>query len=365
MRDYRPSTRLLSREDVANIEEVSQPVSTSSLMQFLSLVAALAGGAFLLSSVRKITLSDVLDAIKEEPRRLLDGVEAAIGSVSSSPPSVATPGKMPAYIPSEVRMRSVRLSPEELAPAAAVQSSGVTVGSFGRGGISESLDKRIREKATEYGLNPDDMVKIIAVESGGNPNAISSTGAVGLGQFTARTAKAMGLKNRFDPEANLDATMRLAVANKRSLLASKLPAEIASDPVFLYLSHQIGSGGAATVARAYLSSPDTLISTLPSDTQYSISVNIGGNASTVGQYIEANRRALNVSYVPRATASLQLTQPKTTTGIPEKKASAITSDILTSSATAQALIPQSQPKTALKKPQDIVQTSTGHLVAIH
>jgi hypothetical protein len=363
MRDFRPSTRLLSKADVANIEEVSQPLKTSSLMQFLSLVAAIAGGAFLLYSVRKIKLSDILASIKGESKPLLDEIEPVISSAQT--PTIKG-NREQSYVPSKVRMRNVRLSSEEVAAASQVESSGVTVGSFGRGGISESLESRIREKAKQYGLNPEDMLRIIAVESGGNPNAISSTGAVGLGQFTARTAKAMGLRNRFDPEENLDATMRLAVENKKYLINKGVDSKYANDPVFLYLSHQIGSANTLNVIRAYDSDSNYKISYLPADTQYAISVNIGGKAETVGQYIDANRKALKTSYAPassviaKSTTQPALVSNNPTTPAPSEKTQASTA---ASSKPASSRLPAST--SVQKKPQDIVQTSTGHLVAIH
>jgi hypothetical protein len=47
------------------------------------------------------------------------------------------------------------------------------------------------------------------MESGGNPNAVSSTGAAGLFQLTKGTAKGYGLEevDRYDPDKNIDAGM--------------------------------------------------------------------------------------------------------------------------------------------------------------
>jgi soluble lytic murein transglycosylase-like protein len=55
------------------------------------------------------------------------------------------------------------------------------------------IESLIRAKALEYGVDPDIAVKIAIVESGGNPNAVSSTGAIGIFQFTGDTANRMGL----------------------------------------------------------------------------------------------------------------------------------------------------------------------------
>jgi soluble lytic murein transglycosylase-like protein len=37
------------------------------------------------------------------------------------------------------------------------------------------------------------MLKIAAIESGGNPNAISATGAIGVFQFTGQTGTGVGI----------------------------------------------------------------------------------------------------------------------------------------------------------------------------
>jgi hypothetical protein len=146
----------------------------------------------------------------------------------------------------------------------------------------------IRE-ATAAGLDPEMMLKIASLESGGNPHAISSTGAVGVYQFTSGTASDFGLSNRFDMVANVSAAMKLT---KRSLTSLKKAGihKAASNELYVYLSHQIGAQGAKEVLSA---SRRTLISSLSSSTKRSIRVNIGGNSKTVGQYLDANQDALN------------------------------------------------------------------------
>jgi len=62
--------------------------------------------------------------------------------------------------------------------------------------------------AMRYSIDPAMFQGLIQSESGWNPNAVSRTGATGLGQFTKGTAKMYGLADRFDPAANLDAAAR-------------------------------------------------------------------------------------------------------------------------------------------------------------
>jgi len=73
------------------------------------------------------------------------------------------------------------------------------------------------------GVSSDYMNKLVNIESNGNPNAVSPTGATGLGQMTKGTWKdmvgkygdSMGItdKDRTDPEANIKMTAKLAQEN--------------------------------------------------------------------------------------------------------------------------------------------------------
>ena len=60
-----------------------------------------------------------------------------------------------------------------------------------------------RQKALKYGLDPNLFVRQIQAESSFNPNAVSSAGAIGLGQIMPDTAKELGI-NPEDPDQNLD-----------------------------------------------------------------------------------------------------------------------------------------------------------------
>lgn len=66
------------------------------------------------------------------------------------------------------------------------------------------------DAAERYGINPALFAGLIQSESSFNPNAVSSTGASGIAQFTKRTAAAYGLRpqERFNANASLDAASR-------------------------------------------------------------------------------------------------------------------------------------------------------------
>ena len=145
-----------------------------------------------------------------------------------------------------------------------------------------SIEALIRAKAAEYGVDPDIAVKIAVVESGGNPNAISSTGAIGVYQFTGATASLMGLSNRFNIADNIDAGIRLIVADKK--FVGKFNSDVAT-----YLALQIGGPNAKYVLSV---DPSTSISELPTRIRNTVTRNLGGSSSTVGEYISANALAL-------------------------------------------------------------------------
>lgn len=64
-----------------------------------------------------------------------------------------------------------------------------------------------RQKALQYGLDPDLFVRQIQAESAFRPDAVSSAGAIGLGQLMPATARDLGVDPN-DPNQNLDGAAR-------------------------------------------------------------------------------------------------------------------------------------------------------------
>jgi len=65
--------------------------------------------------------------------------------------------------------------------------------------------KALAEKtAKRYALDPDLVKAVIEIESGWNPRAVSSRGAIGLMQLMPDTARDMGVGNPYDPEENIE-----------------------------------------------------------------------------------------------------------------------------------------------------------------
>lgn len=68
---------------------------------------------------------------------------------------------------------------------------------------NSNFDEIIARAAAKHKLDPERIRRIIAAESGGDPNAVSKSGAQGLMQLMPNTAKEMGINNPFDPEQNI------------------------------------------------------------------------------------------------------------------------------------------------------------------
>ncbi len=66
-----------------------------------------------------------------------------------------------------------------------------------------AFDEVIRSAARREGLDEQLVKAVVEAESGFNPRAVSSAGAKGLMQLLDGTARALGVKDPFDPNANV------------------------------------------------------------------------------------------------------------------------------------------------------------------
>lgn len=74
--------------------------------------------------------------------------------------------------------------------------------------LKSGLNSIIREKSRCYGVDENLVKSVVQMESGGNPHATSSAGAMGLMQLMPSTADMLGVDDPYDPEQNIDGGVR-------------------------------------------------------------------------------------------------------------------------------------------------------------
>lgn len=83
-----------------------------------------------------------------------------------------------------------------------------TYGSSESVNTSDKYARLIDMVARKYNISSNIINEVIKAESNYNPDALSSKGAMGLMQLMPDTAKALGVKNPFDPSENIDGGVR-------------------------------------------------------------------------------------------------------------------------------------------------------------
>ena len=196
---------------------------------------------------------------------------------------------------------------EEAAKIRELKTSGANTSANVKGGMPIEIQDKIAAQAKKAGLDPVMMQKIAAMESGGNPNAVSATGASGLYQFVGQTASGVGIKNRFDVDQNIEGGMRLTRQNQSSLEKSGLPITAEN----LYMMHQLGPVAAKEVIRGAASGK--LKSDMSPDTQKAMNLNYGAKSNSAADYIAINKKALDERYasVTKNTGAAQAAIEKT------------------------------------------------------
>lgn len=107
---------------------------------------------------------------------------AAAQPVSTAAPAPASPAAASAVVPAI-----------PAAPAPTVKAN------------RADIDVMVKEIAARYQLDPDFVASVIKAESNFNPHAVSRKGARGLMQLMPQTANQLGVKDAFDPKANVEA----------------------------------------------------------------------------------------------------------------------------------------------------------------
>jgi len=157
-------------------------------------------------------------------------------------------------------------------------------------GVGRYMPDDVRDKivsqAQASGLNPETMLRMAMMESGGNANAISKTGAVGLYQFTGRTATGTGIENRFDVDQNIAGAMKLTNQSKAVLEKNGIEATTEN----LYMMHQLGVSGGLDVIKGSMTGAS--VSELKPSTQTAMGFNVGSGSSSASEYMARNANVL-------------------------------------------------------------------------
>jgi soluble lytic murein transglycosylase-like protein len=108
----------------------------------------------------------------------------------------ATPSSATRFRALPAQERERLAAPEKAAPLSSAAGSR---------GISPEWRQRLCETGRRYGLDAALLAAVVRVESNFNPQAVSPKGALGAMQIMPDTGKHLGLKDFFDPDANVDA----------------------------------------------------------------------------------------------------------------------------------------------------------------
>ena len=136
--------------------------------------------------------------------RFLIGLLAALAGMGGAfLPTAQAADRIVAYLDSRGRVVFVNQARNPSPPQQAPATSGQI-----RTADSSALDHVIQRSASRHQVDPDLVRAIVRVESNFNPYAVSSRGAQGLMQLIPATARRFGVRDAFDPRANLEGGIR-------------------------------------------------------------------------------------------------------------------------------------------------------------
>lgn len=145
----------------------------------------------------------------------------------------------------------------------------------------QEVIKLIIDVSQNSDVDTEYLLTMANIESGFNPDARNKySGAAGLYQFMPSTAKAYGLRNPYNPNQAIVATIKLTRANAAILDRAGIDVTGTS----LYLAHQQGAGGVLALYKSIRTGME-----LPNNIRRNINAN-GGKGMTAKEFIEFWRR---------------------------------------------------------------------------
>jgi soluble lytic murein transglycosylase-like protein len=158
------------------------------------------GGNRSLSEMLYKSMEKLVEARYEATERA--GLENASGpqatSVTRSKPIELHPNRKPVAIDNSLQFKAVKQTGKpDFAPITSRRAIKVS------DPIKSRFGKIITQAAEETNLKPALIHSVIKAESNGDPYAVSDAGAKGLMQLADSTARDLGVRNPFDPKANV------------------------------------------------------------------------------------------------------------------------------------------------------------------
>ena len=168
--------------------------------------------------------------------------------------------------------------------------------------LKEIGDKYASQSKTVTNNIPEGYYSRIAqIESGGDPTAVSPTGATGLYQFTRGTGEQYGLvgegfDRRTDPKASQAAVEAFTADNAAALQR----AGIQPTEAMLYLAHQQGVGGARAIISAAANGTD-----VPPNIRRNMDLN-GGAGLSPAEFLAKWENKYNATTSPEEAQAKQM-----------------------------------------------------------